>query len=113
VIDDEMRLAGNDYSAGYPESRKANQMNAPVKAYMTRNVIRADGNTTVRQIEKLFYQHDIGHLPIVETRRWSAWSPAGTTCASSTRTQSLRVLCCSQRRNSGSSRGESRFHTIW
>ena len=66
VIDEELRLVGMITLRDIQKGRKADQMKAPVTAYMTRKVIHADGNTTIRQIEKLFYQNDIGHLPIVE-----------------------------------------------
>jgi tRNA nucleotidyltransferase (CCA-adding enzyme) len=48
------------------KGRRAAQMNAPVKAYMTRNVIISDGSITMREVERIFYKHHIGHLPIVE-----------------------------------------------
>ncbi len=66
VIDKDMRLTGMITLRDIQKGRRAEQMNAPVTAYMTRKVISADNNTTIRQIEKLFYQHDIGHLPIVQ-----------------------------------------------
>ncbi len=48
------------------KGRKANQMHSPVRGYMTVNVIKAEKNTPIREIEKLMYSNDIGHLPIVE-----------------------------------------------
>ncbi|MDR0563040.1 MAG: CBS domain-containing protein [Spirochaetaceae bacterium] len=48
------------------KGRRASQMHAPVKAYMTRNVITSDGYITMREVERLFYKHHINHIPIVE-----------------------------------------------
>jgi tRNA nucleotidyltransferase (CCA-adding enzyme) len=48
------------------KGRRSSQMHAPVKAYMTRNVVTADGYITMREVERLFYKHHIGHIPIVE-----------------------------------------------
>jgi len=48
------------------KGRKSGQMNAPVRAFMTKKVVTAPPSVTLREIEDLFYRHDIGHLPIVE-----------------------------------------------
>jgi tRNA nucleotidyltransferase (CCA-adding enzyme) len=48
------------------KGRRSSQMHAPVKAYMTRNVITSDGYITMREVERLFYKHHINHIPIVE-----------------------------------------------
>ncbi|MFW6181512.1 MAG: CBS domain-containing protein, partial [Spirochaetota bacterium] len=48
------------------KGRKAGQMHAPVHAYMTREVVTVDPDTTVAEIEKLMYRHNVGHLPVVE-----------------------------------------------
>ena len=46
--------------------RRTGNMNAPVRAYMTKKVITATRETTIRHIENLFFKNNIGHLPIVE-----------------------------------------------
>jgi tRNA nucleotidyltransferase (CCA-adding enzyme) len=48
------------------KGRKNSQMSSPVRAYMIRNVISAAPGVTTREIERLFFKHHIGHLPIVE-----------------------------------------------
>ncbi len=48
------------------KGRRANQMHAPVKGYMTRKVIHAERATTVREMEDLLLSNNIGHLPILE-----------------------------------------------
>ncbi len=51
------------------KGRKAGQMKAPVKAYMSRQVISAPGSITVREVERIFYKHHIGHLLIIEDKK--------------------------------------------
>jgi tRNA nucleotidyltransferase (CCA-adding enzyme) len=48
------------------KGRKAGVMNAPVKAYMARPVISSPASISMREVERIFYKHHIGHLPIVE-----------------------------------------------
>jgi tRNA nucleotidyltransferase (CCA-adding enzyme) len=47
------------------KGRRAAQMHAPVKAYMTRNVVTSDDAITMREVERLFFKHHISHIPIV------------------------------------------------
>jgi tRNA nucleotidyltransferase (CCA-adding enzyme) len=51
------------------KGRRSAQMASPVKAYMIRGVVSAGPAITLREIERLFYKHHIGHLPILEGRR--------------------------------------------
>jgi tRNA nucleotidyltransferase (CCA-adding enzyme) len=51
------------------KGRKANQMHAPVKAYMTKKVITGSMNMNLRDIENIFYNNNIGHLPIMHVNR--------------------------------------------
>lgn len=48
------------------KARKANQMHAPVKGYMIKNVIKGSRDLSMRDIERLMFGNNIGHLPIVE-----------------------------------------------
>jgi tRNA nucleotidyltransferase (CCA-adding enzyme) len=48
------------------KGRKGNQMHVPVKTFMTKTVLTASPTMTVREIEELLFEKDIGHLPIVE-----------------------------------------------
>ncbi|MFH2131403.1 MAG: CBS domain-containing protein [bacterium] len=48
------------------KARKANQMHAPVRGFMTTNVITASKDLTIREIEDLLFQNNIGHLPIAQ-----------------------------------------------
>ncbi len=48
------------------KARRANQMHAPVKGYMIKNVIHGKKDLSMRQIERLMFGNNIGHIPIVE-----------------------------------------------
>ena len=48
------------------KARKANQMHAPVKGFMTSNVVTATKDQTIREIADLLFQNNIGHLPIAQ-----------------------------------------------
>lgn len=48
------------------KGRKNNQMHSSVRGYMSTKVITATKDVTVREIEELLFQHNIGHLPIVQ-----------------------------------------------
>jgi len=48
------------------KARKANQMHAPVKGYMIKNVIKGSRGLSMRDIERLMFGNNIGHIPIVE-----------------------------------------------
>jgi tRNA nucleotidyltransferase (CCA-adding enzyme) len=69
VMNDQKRLTGFLSLRDIMKGRRAGQMHAPVKAYMTRNIISSDGSVTMREVERIFYKHHIGHLPIVENDR--------------------------------------------
>ncbi len=66
VVDDTGLLVGFITLKDIMKARKADQMHAPVKAYMAKKLITGRRNSTVREIEKLLYKNNIGHLPVVE-----------------------------------------------
>jgi tRNA nucleotidyltransferase (CCA-adding enzyme) len=51
------------------KGRKANAMNAPVSAYMTKPAISARPEMTLRELERIFYKYHIERLPVVENER--------------------------------------------
>jgi tRNA nucleotidyltransferase (CCA-adding enzyme) len=51
------------------KGRRAEQMGAPVRSYMTRNVITATRATPLREIEDFFFSHTIFYLPVVEDKK--------------------------------------------
>ena len=66
VLDDKGAVTGFLSLRDIMKGRKAALINAPVKAYMTRPAIIADGAITMREVERVFFKYHIGHLPIVE-----------------------------------------------
>lgn len=51
------------------KGRKNEMMNAPVKGFMSRKVVTCRGDHTMHDLERLFFEHNIGHLPVVEEER--------------------------------------------
>ncbi|HPJ38217.1 MAG TPA: CBS domain-containing protein [Spirochaetota bacterium] len=66
VVDSDGIMVGFMTLRNIMKGRKGDQMHAPVKGYMTKNVITGTPEMTVREIEALFFNNNIGHLPIVE-----------------------------------------------
>ena len=66
VLGNEGNLTGFISLRDIMKGRKQEKMQAPVKAYMSRPVIHAGSMITMREVERIFYRHQIGHLPILE-----------------------------------------------
>lgn len=47
------------------KGRKNKQMKSPVTGYMSKEVVTAEKDTTIREIEDILFQNNVGHLPIV------------------------------------------------
>ncbi|NLJ46858.1 MAG: CBS domain-containing protein [Treponema sp.] len=69
VVDGEGKLTGIITLRDILKGRKAGQMKAPIRAFMSRNVVTAAPDSTVREIDDLLFRHNIGHLPIVVDRK--------------------------------------------
>jgi len=65
-------VAGDHQLAGFltlrdiMKGRRAEQMHAPVKAYMSKQLVTAERQTSIRELEDLLFQNNIGHLPVVD-----------------------------------------------
>jgi len=66
VVDDMEELVGFVTLRDIQKGRRAGQMHAPVKGYMTRKVISTGPGTTFREMEEILLANNIGHLPILE-----------------------------------------------
>jgi len=66
VLNDQGKLTGFISLREIMKARKISQMHAPVSAYMLKNVVSSHPEITMREVERLFYKHHIGHLPILE-----------------------------------------------
>lgn len=66
VVDADGALAGIITLRDIMKGRKASQMHAPVKAYMTRKIITGSLCTTVRELEEIFFKRGVGQIPIMD-----------------------------------------------
>jgi tRNA nucleotidyltransferase (CCA-adding enzyme) len=48
------------------KGRKSGQMHVHVRNFMCRSIVTAQPDTTVREIDEMVFENDIGHLPIIE-----------------------------------------------
>lgn len=69
IISRDGRLVGFLTLRDIMKARRAEQMHAPTKGYMTRRVIHASPETPVREVEEILLDNNIGHLPILEGDR--------------------------------------------
>jgi len=68
VLDDD-RLVGIISRRDFWKAKKKSALNAPVKAFMTTNVVSIKPGKSPMQAARLMIQHDIGRLPVVEGGR--------------------------------------------
>ncbi len=69
VLDDEGQLVGFLTLRDIMKGRKQGRMHVPVKGFMIRPVITCPPQTTMHEIEQLFFAHNIGHLPVMDAGR--------------------------------------------
>ena len=69
VINDNGNLTGFLTLRDIMKGRKSQQMNAPVRAYMARNIVSVETSVTMKEIQKILYKNNIGHLPVVENNQ--------------------------------------------
>ncbi|MFO8090478.1 MAG: CBS domain-containing protein [Desulfatiglandaceae bacterium] len=65
VIQDN-RLVGIISRRDFTKIKKTRQLDAPVKAFMSTNVITVPSDASVREVARLMATHDIGRVPVVE-----------------------------------------------
>lgn len=66
VLSDDERVTGFLTLRDISKGRRGGQMHAPVKGYMTKKLITARTDSTVREIDDLMFENNIGHLPIID-----------------------------------------------
>ena len=66
VIDDDGNVVGFLTLRDIMKGRRAKQMHSPVKGYMSRNPVSASVHTTIRELDELMFENNIGHLPVVD-----------------------------------------------
>jgi len=65
VCDAEGRLVGFLTLRDIMKGRKSGQMHVPVRHFMCRSIVTGNPGITVREIDEILFESDIGHLPIV------------------------------------------------
>jgi len=65
VVDGEGRMLGVLTLRDIQKGRKTGRMGAPVSAFMSPKVVSAAPSATIREIDDLFYELNIGHLPVL------------------------------------------------
>jgi tRNA nucleotidyltransferase (CCA-adding enzyme) len=68
VLDDG-RLVGIISRRDFWKAKKTSALNAPVRAFMTKNVVTIEPGKSPMQAARLMIQHDIGRLPVAENGR--------------------------------------------
>lgn len=66
VVDASGSLVGILTLRDIQKGRKAGQMHVPVRNFMAKGLVTAGPEITVREIDELFYERNLGHLPIVQ-----------------------------------------------
>ena len=66
VVDGQGDVCGIISLRDIMKGRKNQNMHKPVKAFMSKPVISAGTNVSMREIERIFFTHRISHLPIIE-----------------------------------------------
>jgi tRNA nucleotidyltransferase (CCA-adding enzyme) len=69
VLNDGGKLGGFLSLRDIMKARRASKMHAPVRSVMSKNTVSSHPGITMREVERLFYKHHIGHLPILEEER--------------------------------------------
>ena len=69
VVDASGKLVGLLTLRDIMKGRRGNQMHVPARTYMSRNVITARPDMTVREVDELLFEHDVGHLPVLDNGR--------------------------------------------
>ena len=66
VVDEHGTLVGFLTLRDIMKGRRGNQMHVPVRTYMSRAVVTARPDNTVREIDEMLFEHDVGHLPVID-----------------------------------------------
>ena len=69
VLNDQGEMCGFMTLRDISKARRADQMKAPVKGYMIRNVHFCDRTDSVKDLEKFFLKYNVGHIPVLENRK--------------------------------------------
>ncbi|MGM0471457.1 MAG: CBS domain-containing protein [Bacillota bacterium] len=66
VVDEDNHLSGVISRRDVDKVKQHDLMHAPVKGYMSRNVVTINQETTFKNIQQQMVEHDIGRLPVLD-----------------------------------------------
>ncbi|MBF0572838.1 MAG: CBS domain-containing protein [Desulfamplus sp.] len=69
VVDSEEHIVGIISRRDFRKIRKDNQMQYPVKAFMSRDIITIEHNKSAIDAARLMIKHDIGRIPVIKDDR--------------------------------------------
>ncbi len=69
VVDDQDNLVGVISRRDFRKIRKANHMQSPVKAFMSRDVVSITAERSAIDAARLMIRHDIGRIPVMDKGR--------------------------------------------
>jgi CBS domain-containing protein len=69
VVDKDDNLVGVISRRDFKKIRKHNQMQSPVKAFMSRNVITISQDKSAMEAARLMIKHDIGRIPVMQDKK--------------------------------------------
>ncbi|MCP3941488.1 MAG: CBS domain-containing protein [Desulfobacteraceae bacterium] len=69
VVDKDENLVGVISRRDFKRVRKSKQMQAPIKAFMSRNPVTITHDKSVVEAAKLMIKHDIGRIPVIKDDR--------------------------------------------
>lgn len=69
VVDKDDHVVGVVSRRDFKKVRKADHMQSPIKAFMSRNVVTIDHDRSAVEAAKLMIKHDIGRIPVMEDDR--------------------------------------------
>ncbi len=66
VVDKDDHVVGVVSRRDFKKIRKSDQMQSPIKAFMSRNIVTIDHKKSAIEAAKLMIKHDIGRIPVME-----------------------------------------------
>lgn len=69
VLDDQENIVGIVSRRDFKKVKKADHMQAPIKAFMSRNIVTIEHDRSAIEAAKLMIKHDIGRIPVMESNK--------------------------------------------
>jgi len=66
VLDASNKVSGFLTLRDIMKGRKADQMNSPIKNFMSKPVVFIGPNVTIKEVEAIIFEKNIGHLPVID-----------------------------------------------